>query len=355
MTPESDENEQLTLPFDQYQRHRIVADALDILGDGPLKVLEISAGDPVLRLLYGGEVKTLARTGISGNEPATLPFDDEAFDYVVGVDSRSSPKTRDEYLSELRRVARGGVLLNGPFESGAVRAARRFADELRQAAGTDGAQTGDAGDNDLPEMSRAREFFEERGDHVDFIPNGYLPHWIAMTSLRLYAGRAGREAQETAGKLDAFYNEFMYRHDNFEPSYNHLMVALKENRRLDLDQLYSSAGHPDAAASTAFFGAFSTMLALMARSESPGRSKDLERLLAQKEVQIRDLSRRLARQLERAGSVDALGEENANLSAERDRLQNQLDAVRGSRTWKIVEQQQKLRLFLKNRIPGGRR
>ncbi len=356
MTPASPKREQLQLPFDQYQRYRIIADALDILrkDEGSLRILDVGGGEGTASYFFPDDrLEILDHTvaeGVSNfveGDAIDMPYEEGHFDYVMSADvyKHIEPDARPQYLSELRRVSNKGVLLAGPFESEAVRAAERLANGLHRAVHHQGnIWLEEREENSLPGLSHTKEFFEEYRDNVTVIPNGYLPHWIAMISLTFYSGKFDDEIQELVGQFNAFYNEFMYRHDNSEPCYRYLVVALKEDREVSFERLVSPIERQNTALSSAFFSTFSSALPTLSRLdrfEKQLAQKDTQ--LARKEVQIRDLSARLARQTSQASQAEALGRENAN-------LKRQLNAVKNSRAWKALEMQRRLRLFLGNRL-----
>lgn len=370
MTLQNPKKEQLDLPFDQYQRYRVIADALEILREntGSLRILDVGGGEGIATHFFpDDELEILDQTVAEGvpnfveGDATAMPFEDGAFDYVMSVDvyEHIEPKSRQKYLAELRRVADKGVLLAGPFESESVRAAERLANELHRAVHLQGnVWLEEHEENSLPDLPRTREFFEEQQDNVTVVPNGYLPHWIAMISLTFYGVKLGNEMQELVGRFNSFYNEFMYRYDNSEPCYRHLLVSLKEERQVSFERLVPSSERQNTAMSSAFFSTFSSALPMlpqlknferqlaqkdsqMAKKDSQMARKDSQ--LAQKEVQIRDLSARLARQISQVNQVEALSQENAG-------LKKQLNSIRNSRAWKAVQAQRRLRIFLGNRL-----
>ena len=365
------------MPFDQYQRYRIVADALKVLreDDEPLKILDVGGGEGIaLHFFPDDRLEILDQTVAEGvpnfveGDATAMPFEDGAFDYVTSVDvyEHIELEARQRYLSELRRVAGKGVLLAAPFESEAVRSAERLANEFHRAVHLQGnVWLEEHDENSLPDLSHTRELFEGHGDGVTVMPNGYLPHWIAMISLTFYGGKLGDEMQELVGRFNAFYNEFMYRYDNSEPCYRYLVVALKEDREVSFEQLTPPAEHRNTALSSALFGTFSAALPLVPQLKNfENQLNDLEKRvaqkdarmarkdaqLAQKEVQIRDLAARLARHVNEENDNMALARENASLRAQRNQLHNQLNAVRNSRAWKVLEAQRRVRIFLGNRL-----
>jgi hypothetical protein len=59
---------QLSLPFDQYQRYKIVTEALDVLREdaGPLKILDVGGGEEgiILRFLPEDDMEILDRVEV---------------------------------------------------------------------------------------------------------------------------------------------------------------------------------------------------------------------------------------------------------------------------------------------------
>ena len=358
----------LRLPFDQYQRYRIVADAVEVLrGDGgPLRILDVGGGEGViLRFLSGDEVTVLdlpdaeGMTGMVEGDATVLPFEDGSFDYVTSVDvyEHIEPGAREKYLSELRRTARKGVLLAAPFDSEMVRAAEQVANELHRSLYlAENVWLGKHAANGLPRLEEARKFFEERGDSVRVLPNGYIPHWLAMLCITFYGSKLGGESSGLFDEITAFYNEFMYELDNAEPGYRHLLVSLKEPTEANLDELASSRPDPEGASrSLAYFGTLSVMLDLNTRLAQK------EGALARKEAQVNDLSRRLA-ELVRASNVRQMqGRVEAgrqirdydNVVRQRDQLQKQLDGIIGSRAWLVLTALHKLRARIGRVLGSG--
>jgi SAM-dependent methyltransferase len=165
--------------------------------------------------------------GFVRGEATALPFEDESFDYVASVDvyEHIDHASRERNLSELRRVARRGVLLAGPFDSDAVRAAERVANECHRAVHlTENVWLKEHAENGLPQLVGTREFFEGRGDSVSVLRNGHLFHWLAMMCLTHYRSKLEGELARLFDDANAFYKEFVYGSDNAEPCYRCLLV-----------------------------------------------------------------------------------------------------------------------------------
>lgn len=323
----------------------MISDTLDRLREGarPLRLLDASGGDATIR-------KFLPEDDVTVLEPAVetsvvLPCEDGAFDYAVSVDAlaRAEPAARNEYLSELRRVTRKGVLLSSPFDSRVVRGAERAANDLHHAVhGEDEPRLRQHAEHGLPALDDTRSLFENLGDRVSVLPNGYVPHWLAMTGLASYFSSFDGGMDGALRSFDSYYNEFVYVLDNAEPSYRHLLVSLRESVVVDLDGLASPApGSGRAAVDLNLFGAFSAVLPLASEikrvetksdeqlAEYERRLAEKEGLLARREAQVNDLSGRVAALL-------GLYEQNAELARQRRQMERQLRAITGSNVWRML-------------------
>lgn len=373
---------QLSLPFDQYQRYRIVTDVLGRLREGPLRILDVGGGEGIiLNFLPEDEVTILdqfdaeAVPGFVKGDATALPFENDAFDYVVSVDvyEHIAPEARDAYLSELRRTARKGVLLAAPFDSAVVRNAERLANEFNRAVHLSyNVWLQEHVENGLPALSDAERFFEARGDDVSVLPNGYIPHWLAMICLTFYKPKLGGELGEVFDRVNSFYNEFMYELDNAEPCYRRLLVSLKEPANANLNGLASPERDPEhASRSLTLFGALSAVLPLAADANRTGAllnrfERHLARkegALARKEAQVDDLSRRLAERVSvgtaRQGTADLqsstnIEKQNAVLKRQRDEARRRLAGITASRSWRLLNMLHRAALRARRAVrPGG--
>ena len=376
---------QLKRPFDQYQSYRIVADVINRLREDhrPLRILDASDGEHILPDFLP-EDQLVVLDGWTADERAAAPrYEDQAFDYTVSVNTyaRIEPRAREGFLTELRRVSRKGVLLLAPFDSDVVRAAQQVVNEFHRAVHlAEDARSPEHVMNVLPTLEDTRRFFEKHGDTVVVLPNGYVPHWLAMTCLFSFGSKLEGDLAAIPGSLNAFYNESIYMLDNAEPSYRHLLVSLKEPADVDLAELISPDSHPEHASSgTALFGAISLVMPLTTEvrrlntrlAEHERRLARKEGELARKEAQVNDLTRRLAEQVmathqlvqvkqrlqERLQELnqelrdlkqvhDNLKRHSAGLKRQKDELQQQLATIANSRGWRLLTLFTKLRLSI---------
>ncbi len=105
------------LPFDQYQRYRLVADLLGALRGKhkPLEVLDVGGRTALLRGFLTKDHITLvdiessAERDLVLGDGTRLPFRDKSFDVVAAFDTLEHvpPQLRTAFVSECARVSRG--------------------------------------------------------------------------------------------------------------------------------------------------------------------------------------------------------------------------------------------------------
>jgi len=245
----------LTLPFDQYQRHRLIHDAVEVLREGRtrLSILDVGGSPGLLReFLPRDRVVIVDAEGAwpdidlraSGRH---LPFADRSFDLVVSSDTLEHvpPVQRGRFLGELARVAGDGLLLTAPFAAAQVDAAETLlARFLKERLGMDHRFLSEHREHGLPDHDRvAARLGEELGPVVS-VPNGNLHRWALMMGLSFYLDR-DPGLTGLKGEVSAYYNRHYYRIDNAEPAYRHLLVARRPpGVPLDPGRLLPGAADP---------------------------------------------------------------------------------------------------------------
>ena len=224
----------VTLPFDQYQRCRLIADSLQLLRtDGQsFNILDVGGWPGTLRDFLHADHVTIV--DIQDAPPpfvkasgTSLPFPDSSFDVVVSSDTLEHVpnESRVAFLSEMCRVSRDFVLLSAPFDSPAV----RHAEEVLQSLITD--RYGEPYDfieehrrYGLPDLHRTIDQMQAAGLQTSVLPNGYLPRWLlALSTFFLLQWRF--KDKELNNRANAFYNTTFYADDICSPSYRHLIIA----------------------------------------------------------------------------------------------------------------------------------
>lgn len=334
----------LSLPFEQYQRHKLIQEVIARLGPNPAPTI----------LDVGGWRGTLGRflpearvfiADLAGNVPdlvradgAALPFADARFDVVVSSDTLEhvAPARRAQFLRELARVSRDAVIVGAPFNSPEVRAAeavlRAFIRE-KYPASFDYIEEHDR--HGLPDLDQTLGVLYRAGYATVTLPNGYLSHWLPM--LTLYFMLQWRSPYEPLfNGFNAFYNAQHYRENNRAPSYRTIVVAARsgEDRltalRTELCRGADDGPSPD----TVDWPQLSTLLkaieleALTAPREPMRRILELEGLVEERTRWARNLGAELDRA---RGVVGGLQHDLAETSGWARRLEADLQAERTAR------------------------
>lgn len=234
----------LALPFDVYQRYRLVVDVLGRLraeaarraGDARLRlrVLDVGGRTAVLRSFDRDDdvalvdIEPLAGVpGLVQGDGARLPFRDRSFDAVCAFDTLEHvpPPARDAFVGECARVARSYVVLAGPYDAPlVVRAEELLQRFLREKLATTHRYLEEHRHNGLPDRARVEARLRAAGGEVRSLGHANLERWLAFLCVAMYLdlepGLRG-----LAESLFRFYNEHLYKSDHAEPVYRHAVIA----------------------------------------------------------------------------------------------------------------------------------
>jgi SAM-dependent methyltransferase len=251
----------LRLPFDQYQRYRLVADVLDGLRDAGerLTVLDVGGRTALLRGFLERDDITLVdlepadvREGLVLGDGARLPFRDEAFDVVAAFDTLEHvpPADREAFVAECGRVARRWCVLAGPYsEPRVVRAEELLRRFLRDKLAIRHRYLDEHGEHGLPDRSAVTAWLESAGARVAAVGQGNLHRWLFMMCVAMVLDD-DPALRDLAGDVFAYYNEDLYASDTREPVYRHVVVAAMGDAPLpDLARLRAARDDGEAALS----------------------------------------------------------------------------------------------------------
>jgi len=258
----------LDLPFDQYQRYKVVQEVVRLIRGQRqkrvLKVLDVGGfshtyeGQPFLPIslfLPEDEVTVLdvqdydAPNYLRGNADGPLPLPDASYDVVVSCDTLEHVprERRPAFLDELLRVARQYVVLAAPFDSEDTRLAEQiFYDLHLRRRGAVQSQLCEHRLHGLPDLQVLCQDLESRGLHCVGFPSGYLYNWLLMMIIKDYVfSLPNSTTLHTA--IDGLYNRHFFASDQRAPAYRHVLVISLQGEDEVLSrvaQRFSERGEP---------------------------------------------------------------------------------------------------------------
>ena len=232
-------NDVTDMPFDQYQRYRLVADILEQVRENEeaLEILDVGGRTALLRRFLPGDEVALVdmeaspEPGLVLGDGARLPFQDESFDAVVTFDTLEHvpPQNRAAFVSECRRVSRNWVIIAGPYDTpGVAQAEEDLRVFLKEKLEVDHRYLNEHHEHGLPSRDETVSDLIALGGQVSSIGHGNLERWLVLMCLSLYMDRDA-PLRGMAGRFHRFYNRSLYASDHAGPVYRHAIVASFKN------------------------------------------------------------------------------------------------------------------------------
>jgi glycosyltransferase involved in cell wall biosynthesis/ubiquinone/menaquinone biosynthesis C-methylase UbiE len=250
-------HEVLELPFDQYQRYKLIQEIVNELREKPeLSILDVGGWPGTLRrFLPDDNITIVDYSSWEDNyikaDGGHLPFISHHFDVVVTSDTLEHivPDNRPTFLGELVRVSKGPVIVSAPFDSEDIVKAEEILQRLitvRYGEGYNFIEEHRA--YGLPRLDETSQLLENNNLTTLVLPSGYLYRWlIGIVTFFLLQWRFNDP--ELSGKANAFYNLSFYHQDNKEPSYRKVVVAAPAKYQDKLATLADTLGIPSTPAS----------------------------------------------------------------------------------------------------------
>ena len=227
----------LQLPFDQYQRYRLVADLIEELAESKsMRILDVGGRTALLReflpehRVHLVDVDPSDAEGLLLGSGAALPFQDGSFDVVCAFDTLEHVPVdlRDEFVRECARVSRAYVMLAGPYQSDAVQRSEELLQEfLKAKVGQPHRYLNEHRELGLPDRDRVESLLTAAGAQVHTFGHGRLDRWLLAMCLELYI-ESDPLLQPLGPPFYEFYNRLVYPHDHSEQNYRHVIVAAKD-------------------------------------------------------------------------------------------------------------------------------
>jgi len=241
----------LELPFDQFQRYRLVADLLARVADGGrLEVLDVGGRTGLLREFLSKvgldasvtlvDVEESDVPGLILGSGHQLPFQDESFDAVCAFDTLEHvpPAGREAFVRECARTSRGWVFLAGPYKAPEVDEAEELLQSfLKDKLDLEHRYLAEHRSNGLPVRADTEGWLAAEGMSVESFGHGNLERWLVLMCIEMYLD-ADPMLRPLARRFFRFYNEALYAADHAEPVYRHIVAGARSGRAMpDLDGL----------------------------------------------------------------------------------------------------------------------
>ena len=239
----------LTLPFDQYQRYKIVADIINKFRKDKqiFKIIEVGAGfeEILKKFLPYDDIyffdKDLPQEYRQKSNYIMGDFLnvglDETYDFVISIDAYEHihPNSREKFLTNVIQLSSIATILAAPFDTPGVRENEILANETYKVThGIEFKWLHEHIQNGLPSLPYTLELIKKSGLGFIVIPNGYLSRWFEMISIYLLTENIP-DFYTTIKELYEFYNKNFYCYDNLAPSYRQVIIINKiSNRKFDL-------------------------------------------------------------------------------------------------------------------------
>ncbi len=275
----------LALPFDQYQRYAAAAQIADeiraYLERPRLRVLDVGGfsrtqrGHSILPLAHflpkdlvvAVDLVAEPIPGYALASGLSLPFGYRAFDLAVSCDTLEHilPSCRATFLDELLRVTKDFLILIAPFDSELNRQAERTLHDYLTAKGMTSQPLEEHLERGLPSLDSLRTQLAGRGLVALDLPDGYLPHWLAMmlTTLTLKRPPSFQQA------LNRYYNRYFAPYDRREPAYRHVLLVAQPGNEALLPTVAHSFHATETLSVAAVPGLAGDLIELLERSQEP--------------------------------------------------------------------------------------
>ncbi len=225
-----------SLPFDQYQRYRLVADLIDgQRGDRALEILDVGGRTGLLRQFLPADRIVLVDLEVSGEpelvlgDGSALPFRSGSFDVVAAFDTLEHVpvERRAAFVSECARVSKSWVYLAGPYRALEVDEAEELLRAfLAQKLGMTHRFLEEHRREGLPDRGAVEEALRGAGMRVASIGHGNLERWLALMCMEMVLD-SDALLRPIATRFFRFYNQTLYASDHAAPVYRHVVCGAR--------------------------------------------------------------------------------------------------------------------------------
>jgi arylsulfatase A-like enzyme/glycosyltransferase involved in cell wall biosynthesis len=341
----------LTIPFDKYQRYKIIADIINkFRKDNKIfKILDVGAGfEKTLKKFlpdddiyffdkdYPPELKTRAKF-ITGD--ITKVDLSDSYDFVISIDAYEhiSPISREGFINKLIHLSKIATIVAAPFDTPGVREHEVLANEVYKTShDADYKWLHEHIQNGLPSLPFTLEIIKKSGFKYTVIPNGYLPRWFEMISIFLLT-EGMTELSRSMEELNEFYNKKFYLYDNLNPAYRQVIFISKIVNIPDFFDINAK----DTILDREFNTKFETLQSFIKKIKELSSNYKYKELI-EKSAQVIELS----------NSLKAKDEQMRALELQINSLTNSLQSIEQSIVWQLL---MKFDGFIEKVLPHGTR
>jgi SAM-dependent methyltransferase len=318
------EGDQLSLPFDQYGRMRVVQNLAHILyralipetlaPEHPrLRVLDVGGYPGTLRQFLAPDLFELTVLDVVPDDNtvpgyvkasgASIPFGDGEFDIVVSLDTLEHipGHERPAFLNEAMRVARHGVVLVNPVQSTEADHSEELLDEyIRWLLDAQQEQLAEHRAFGLPDFGAAVSTFVQAGMPTYGFGLANVHNWLFMMVAKHYLiSLRDDRASGFERTLDRYYNLTFSESDRTPPNYRGALVAVRPGLEQALEEVrraYPAISEPDKSESTARLQMTELLLSLLNLKTANHEDRLLREQIANRDRHIAQLEQKSALQ-----------------------------------------------------------
>lgn len=302
----------LALPFDQFERYKVIRDVVSELAlSRKLKLLDVG-GYPGLIADFLPEHDITIVDILPCDKPNyvqasgdSLPFQDGEFDIVCSCDTLEHVPSakREAFLTELVRVTNNWLILCAPFSDPRTELAEQILYAyVQKVLFVEFTTLKEHIDNGLPDLKLALSILHQQGLETVNFPSGYLYNWLPMMIIKHHL-LSFPDTEDLHAKLDKFYNLNLANQDHgIEPSYRQVIIGSKREKVSSLTNLIKRYLFKDKEEKTDFidrlevFRLFADLLDVrltrdmaVLMKQTNETNQQLKKELEQKEQQLQEL------------------------------------------------------------------
>ena len=229
------------IAFDQYQRYETVSKLIELLRkDKQFHLLELGANEHKdLKMFFPND--QILFTDIKLTEKmendkdfvradgSDLQFDDNSYDFVIALDvlEHVEEAKRDKFISEMCRVSRFGAILSFPIASQEVMdCEKRINSYYKSITGKDFIWLKEHIENGLPNSEKIEKYLSENNMNYFSFEHGNLEIWEKMWYCHFDTVMM-QDSLDYRQSIDRYYNSKIYEQDLKQPCYRKFYVISK--------------------------------------------------------------------------------------------------------------------------------